>query len=247
MRKLIVLTVILLFFGCAKKPVVGEWLHSRLSDEETYLLPEEQTIYVYAEWNMLRLVSSSLRMVGSIDKDALVYSFGQSSENKDGLYNPRFCLQRHLLLGDKLFDSNQNHEGLDAECLYEMNPSTFGNVMSAAFGRFMVLDTTDESVHVFYSGDSLSIESEQVRNHKRIKQNYLAVKDEAGWTRETLRGPIYEFDIPLNEPVFSLTVRTDPKDFKNYKPLKLDPSILPLESPGYKKLREQEETLRQSD
>ena len=56
MRKLIVLTVILLFCGCAKKPVVGEWLHSRLSDEETYLLPEEQTIYVYAEWNMLRLV-----------------------------------------------------------------------------------------------------------------------------------------------------------------------------------------------
>ena len=58
-----------------------------------------------------------------------------------------------------------------------------------------------------------------------------------------MQGLIYEFDIPLNEQVISLTVRTDPKDIEGYEPLKLDPSILPLESPGYKKLREQEETL----
>lgn len=247
MKKIIALTVILLFCGCAKKPIVGEWLHSRLSSEEPYLIPEKQTIFVYAEWNMLRLVSSSLRMVGSIDKEALVYSFGQLSKNKDGFYNPGFCLQRAVLLGDKLFDSNQNHEGLDAECLYEMTPSTLGNVMSAAFGRNMVLDTTDENVRVFYAGDSLLIEPGQVRNHKRIEQNYLAVKDEQGRIRETLQGPIYEFDIPLNEPVFSLIVRTNPKDLKGYKPLKLDSSILPLESPGYKKLREQEEKLSRGE
>ena len=36
---------------------------------------------------------------------------------------------------------------------------------------------------------------------------------------------------------------TDPRDIEGYKPLKLDPSILPLESPGYKRLREQEEAL----
>jgi len=243
MKKIIALTVILLFCGCAKKPVVGEWLHSRLSSEEPYLIPEKQTIFVYAEWNMLRLVSSSLRVVGSIDKDALVYSFGQPSKNKDGFYNPGFCLQRSVLQGDKLFDSNQNHEGLDAECIYEMTPSSLGNVMSAAFGRNMVLDTTDEYVRVFYAGDSLLIEPGQIRNHKKLKQNYLAVKDESGLIRETLHCSIYEFDFPLNTPVISLTVRSDPKDLEGYKPLKLDPSILPLESPGYKKLREQEEAL----
>jgi hypothetical protein len=242
MRKIIALMFILLFCGCAKKPVSGEWLHSRLSSEEPFLIPEKQTIDVYAEWNMLRLVCSSLRMIGNIDKEALVYSFGQASRNKDGLYNPSFCLQRSVLLGEKLFDSNQNHEGLDAECVYEMTPLTLGNVMSAVFGRNIVLDTTDENVRVFYAGDSLLIEHGQVRNHKRIKQNYLAVKDEQGRIRETLQGRIYEFDIPLNEPVFSLTVRTDSKDFKGYKPLKLDSSILPLESPGYKKLREQEKS-----
>jgi hypothetical protein len=124
-----------------------------------------------------------------------------------------------------------------------MTPSTLENVMSAAFGRNMVLDTTDVYVRVFYAGDSLLIEPGLVQNHKRLKQNYIAVKDEQGRIRETMQGLIYEFDIPLNEQVISLTVRTDPKDIEGYKPLKLDPSILPLESPGYKKLREQEETL----
>lgn len=243
MRKLVVLMLFLLFCGCAKKPVVDEWLHSRLSSEDLFLIPEKQTIDIYAEWNMLRLVSSSLRMVETIDKDALVYSFGQPSKNKDGFSNPTFCLQRSVLWGEKLFDSNQNHEGLDAECVYEMTPSTLENVMSAAFGRNMVLDTTDVYVRVFYAGDSLLIEPGLVQNHKRLKQNYIAVKDEQGRIRETMQGLIYEFDIPLNEQVISLTVRTDPKDIEGYEPLKLDPSILPLESPGYKKLREQEETL----
>lgn len=169
--------------------------------------------------------------------------FVSKSKNKDGFSNPTFCLQRSVLWGEKLFDSNQNHEGLDAECVYEMTPSTLENVMSAAFGRNMVLDTADVYVRVFYAGDSLLIEPGLVQNHKRLKQNYIAVKDEQGRIREITQGTIYEFDIPLNEPVFSLIVRTDPKVLKGYSPLKLDPSILPLESPGYKRLREQEETL----
>ena len=56
-------------------------------------------------------------------------------------------------------------------------------------------------------------------------------------------GPFYEISLPATGRKRSLTIRTDPKDLEGYKPLKLDPSILPLESPGYKKLREQEEAL----
>ena len=243
MKKRILFILLLFFCGCAKKPVVGDWLHSRLSAEDTFLIPEKQTIHVFSELNMLRWVGSSLRMERTIDKEALVYSLSNPSGVVEGRYNPGFCLRGSGLLGDKLFDSNQNNGGLDAECLYTTNPSTFEWIVGAMFGRSMVLDTTNDYIRVFYSGDSLCIESEQIQNHKRLKQNYLAVKDEQGFVRETLQGPIYEFDIPLNEPIFSLTVRTDPKDLEGYKPLKLDPSILPLESPGYKKLREQEEAL----
>ena len=57
-----------------------------------------------------------------------------------------------------------------------------------------------------------------------------------------MKGPIYEFYLPLNKSYYSFVVRTNPKDLKG-KLLKLDPSILPLESPGYKKLREQTESL----
>lgn len=56
-------------------------------------------------------------------------------------------------------------------------------------------------------------------------------------------GPFYEISLPASGAVRSLTIRTNPKNLEGYKPLKLDPSILPLESPGYKKLREYEESL----
>ena len=51
----------------------------------------------------------------------------------------------------------------------------------------------------------------------------------------------YEFVFPLDASVYSITVQNNLG--WGYKPLKLDPSILPLESPGYKKLREYEESL----
>ena len=60
---------------------------------------------------------------------------------------------------------------------------------------------------------------------------------------DTCEASVYEIAIPLEEPILSLTIRTNPNDLEGYKPLQLDSSILPLESPGYKKLREYEEFL----
>ncbi|WP_173467565.1 hypothetical protein [Fibrobacter succinogenes] len=45
------------------------------------------------------------------------------------------------------------------------------------------------------------------------------------------------------EPRHTIILKKKESDLHGYKPLKLDPSILPLESPGYKKLREQENAL----
>jgi len=45
------------------------------------------------------------------------------------------------------------------------------------------------------------------------------------------------------EPRHTIILKKKESDLRGYEPLKLDPSILPLESPGYKKLREKENAL----
>ena len=56
-------------------------------------------------------------------------------------------------------------------------------------------------------------------------------------------GPFYEISLPTKGRIRSLMIQKIFNNSSAYKPLKLDPSILPLESPGYKKLREQEKML----
>ncbi len=241
MRITVALVLIVLLAGCSKKPIVDGWLYPRPWNSDLFLIPEEKTFYVYAELNVLRVVSSSLREVGSIDKEALVYSLNNPSGRVNGLYNPFFCPGGSL--GDRLFVSDSEKVFLSAECIYDMRGlSSLNGVLQNSLMRRVEMDTADERIHVFYAGDSLLIESSQVENHRRIEQNYLAITDDKGSLGTVMKGPIFEFYLPLKESVFSFTVHTKPKDLEGYKPLKLDPSILPLESPGYKKLREQEET-----
>ena len=56
-------------------------------------------------------------------------------------------------------------------------------------------------------------------------------------------GPFYEISLPTKGRVRSLKILKVFKNSSAYEHLKLDPSILPLESPGYKKLREKENAL----
>ena len=241
MRITVALVLIVLLAGCSKKPIVDGWLYPRPWDNDLFLIPEEKTFYVYAELNVLRVVSSSLREVGNIDKEALVYSLSNPSGRVNGHYNPFFCPGGAL--GDRLFVSDSENVSLSAECIYDMRGlSSLKGVMQNVLMRHVEIDTIDERIHVFYTGDSLLIESGQVENHRQIKQKYLALMDDNGSLGTVMKGPIYEFYLPLNKSYYSFVVRTNPKDLKG-KFLKLDPSILPLESPGYKKLREQTESL----
>ena len=56
---------------------------------------------------------------------------------------------------------------------------------------------------------------------------------------------MYAFIFPLNLSVYSISIWTDTNDLRGYNSLRLDPSILPIESPEYKKLREQEDSLKE--
>lgn len=242
MRITVAFVLVVLLAGCSKKPIVDGWLYPRPWNSDLFLIPEEKTFYVYAELNVLRVVSSSLREVGNIDKEALVYSLSNPSGRVNGRYNPFFCPGGTL--GDRLFVPDSEKIFLSAECIYNMRGlSSLEGVLQNALMRQVEMDTIDERIRVFYTGDSLLIESGQVENHRRIKQNYLALTDDKGSLETVMKAPIYEFYLPLKKPYYSFAVRTNPKNIKG-EPLKLDPSILPLESPGYKKLREQEQALR---
>jgi len=210
----------------------------QIKRSRTAFKPVKTEVNIYWEWGLIVVKSIDLQTDESLN---LVEFFNTYQDNSgDALFG---CVNQ---LGKRVYlDKETNWNG---ECLYDFIPnkyhfqSRYGRFFLPFFNRQFVFDVGEDTFRVFYAGDSLFVEPGQVRNHKKLKQNYLAVKDEQGRVRETLQGSIYEFDVPLNEPVFSLTVRTNPKDLKGYKPLKLDPAILPLESPGYKKLREQEKS-----
>ena len=234
MNKFFLFLCVLFLSSCyTTNDVLGQINRSR-----TAFKPVKTEVDIYWEWGLIVVRNIDLQTNKSLD---LVEFFNTYQDNSaDALFG---CVNQ---LGKRVyFDKETNWNG---ECLYDFIPnkyhfqSRYGRFFQPFFNRKFVFDVENDAFRVFYAGDSLLIEPGQVRNHKRIEQNYLAVKDEQGRIRETLQGPIYEFDIPLNEPVFSFIVRTNPKDLKGYKPLKLDPSIFPLESPGYKKLREQEES-----
>lgn len=86
---------------------------------------------------------------------------------------------------------------------------------------------SDSSYIFLYRGDSLQIFSPELQSHNSIKDSVY----------------LYRFELKKNPIVTSYSAEKTSSQFEGYKPLKLDPSILPLESPGYKKLREYEETL----
>lgn len=91
----------------------------------------------------------------------------------------------------------------------------------------MKVRATDSSYVFLYKGDSLHVSSPELLSRSSVKDSLYS----------------YSFELKKNAAVTSYSVEKTSSHFDGYKPLKLDPAILPLESPGYKKLREQEEAL----
>ena len=176
----------------------------------------------------------------------------------DGNVKNPVCIGSDGKVGERIYLDSIN-QTFNAECLYSLESRSHYlhdglNDFEFLFGDFFkrpnAFVVKDGLLKLFYYGDSLLVTGTGIKHLKldSDSKNILEkkIKRKMGCD-DSCDESVYEMVFPLNEPVFSLTVRTNPKDLKGYKPLKLDPSILPLESPGYKKLREQEETLRQSD
>ena len=112
--------------------------------------------------------------------------------------------------------------------------------------HFVLLDS---AYHILYNGDSIHFVSGIYYNHKKVCAENSKEKCSFGEVFENERneiyftGPFYEIAFPANVRIHSLTIQENLDKYATYWPLKLDPAILPLESPGYKRLREQEEAL----
>ena len=151
---------------------------------------------------------------------------------------------------------DERTETLMIECFYQplepVNTDRFIDdlVESMLLNSHYVWVKNDSAYRILYSGDSVHVVAGTYYNHKMV----CAMKDrdrcffdkdfeELRYRMPYRGGPFYEISLPATGAVRSLSILVNPSDLKGYEPLKLDPSILPLESPGYKKLREYEESL----
>ena len=147
---------------------------------------------------------------------------------------------------------------LTIECFEQpnapVNSTDFVNVLMSHFLKYSNKWVLKDSVfHVLYGGDSIQIVSGGYSNHRMIcaekdVEECTFEGDFENWQNDIFfEGPFYEITLPATGRVRSFTVLNYPKNTSAYDPLKIDESLLPLESPGYKKLREQEENLRRGE
>ena len=147
---------------------------------------------------------------------------------------------------------------LTIECFEQpnapVNSTDFVNVLMSRFLKYSNKWVLKDSVfHVLYGGDSIQIVSGEYSNHRMICAEKDVEKctfegDFENWQNDIFfEGPFYEITLPATGRVRSFTVLNYPKNTSAYDPLNVDESLLPLESPGYKKLREQEEKLSRGE
>lgn len=147
---------------------------------------------------------------------------------------------------------------LTIECFEQpnapVNSTDFVNVLMSHFLKYSNKWVLKDSVfRVVYGGDSIQIASGEYSNHRMIcaekdVEECTFEGDFEKWENDIFfEGPFYEITLPATGRVRSFTVLNYPKNTSAYDPLNVDESLLPLESPGYKKLREQEENLRRGE
>lgn len=220
-------------------------LYHANSTEKIYSASEVKVDY-FEEWGLIRSTGYEVVIKGREKIDSSEFFFKK-------VCGDLFNWSADLLASRFVLD--ETNASLTVECYFQplkpINTSDFVDVLIRIMLQNHRKDwvQNDSLYHVLYGGDSIQVVSGTYYNHKKVCAEKERKKCNFGADFEKKKeyididGPFYEISLPATGAVRSLTVRTNPKDLKGYKPLKLDPAILPLESPRYKKLREQEEAL----
>ena len=222
---------------------------------ENLIVPEITTLNIYWELGVVQLLGHGLHIYSSDEYSKNIVS-ALKNTSSDSLPLNSFCSKRMdgALIGERIFNTTKNKNLLNAECLYEMryrSQDDFNAIESffySAFGRKFLIDVVKGFFYVYYVGDEIRVVPDSSYVHKKIGAEER--KNACSKYRQRRVSPViendcpkyeYEFIFPIELPIYSITVLNN--SGWGYVPLKLDPSLLPLESPGYKKLREQEESL----
>ena len=221
MKRLSIAVIFLLVMGCYHELRV-------LNDDEIIfygrrhiVVPETVTLNIYWEWAEMQAKMQSLYVLKDWEMTAEILKSRMEGKFGDGVARNPFCNNGFRKEGERIYLDSTNAT-VNAECLYPI--------------------IRDGEYKLFYYGDILLVtEGNFIRHEKVDPVSYENLRSEFGdeWPcSRVCDGIPYEIVFPLDAPVYSLTVLTHPKDLAGYKPLELDTAMLPIESPGYKKLRE---------
>ena len=246
-----------LFVGCFHEPHILYNNESYLNGRRNVFVSEMTTLNIYWEWGEIQTKMRSLHVRKDWNINAEDLKLNVEGLPDGNVKNP-VCIGSDRKVGERIYLDSIN-QTFNAECLYSLESRSHYlhdglNDFEFLFGDFFKRPNSfavkGDSLKLLYYGDSLLVTGNGIRHSRLDSHDKKAlekkVKRKMGCS-DTCEASVYEIAISLEEPVLSLTIRTNPKDLKGYKPLKLEPSILPLESPGYKKLREQEQAFRRPD
>lgn len=248
----------LFFFSCSMGPTYNYARnYETIPNNVTYpfvVMPSVISLNIYWEWNEFIVSGLNLWTNGTLTQNEIIKAINQDNFCSTVFYHHspnRVSLNSNepIFIGENI----RNYSVVSYDCLY-----SFHNLLRNEYNvshslemylfymlrqRIQVFDL-DSAYRVLYFGDSLDIKSNQVFNHRAVKTT-LKFKEVGRADTILETRPAYEFYLSKSVPVYSISFKTNSEKLKGYKPLKIDPTLLPLESPKYKALKASEEKLRQ--
>lgn len=213
------------------------------------VVPQKTSFQIFWEWGEVLLSFEDLYLKNGIDPGVVEDAIIKGGSVKDR--RPGFCTNNGNM-PQRIFLSENG--ALNAECIWKLkNTHHYDNLLiegyfKDVFLRNAVIDVVDDKYYIFYKGDSLHAETNPSFVHRKLNEDEraraLTLINTEPLEKEEGGEYMYAFIFPLNLSVYSISIWTDSNEFHGYEPLRLDSLILPLESPGYKELREQEEALK---
>lgn len=233
MKKVFCFVAFLLLSSCGIIP---------LGPDTSDYVARTRTVDYFEEWNLLRF--SGLEVFVKGETSVIQNELDFVCEKIFGPFD---------YYAARLYQDEQN-DSIKIECLslipYPARTSSSLEVLTRALlGTPTYLINVDSSITAVYGGgvDFVSKDFSAGRllcEKKDVSECSFEGSLEGDKENFHFEGPFYDISIPYKSS-YSVVIRKSSRDLKGYKPLRLDPSILPLESPGYKKLREQEESLKE--
>ena len=239
---LAILLLLIMLSGCNTIPFHNSYIFDNFSLKQKIVLAKKVDVDIFWEWGLVRVTGEDLYIINGFNTDSV----------KNAVVEERFCGKSdgNASLGTKIYGLENKPKMLKVECLYEilntdkLSYRGLAYLLSDVLGELISTGIYENTYKIVYFEDSLNIIKGEKYNHHRAKQKTYLYENNANDSPLIWDRTIYEFSFDYNDPVYSISFKTNPEKLNGYKPLKIDPSLLPLESPKYKALKASEEKLR---